>query len=575
MKGPYIPSYCPVCRTRITGRMRRVAEYCPNCGEELMLGGYCEECDKEYGFGSYCPHHGVKLKPIGRDPKEKKGIKGRRAQIEEQLETVYQIEKELSEAEDLDALIEKTLWILKEEFSYKHGGIYLKEGGYLRIAGFLSEEERGFEKGDKLKISENRVIGQVARQGEPRLISDITQDQRYPEKLGGIGSGLAVPIERGAEILGVLSVESAEEGKFSEEDQTFLQLVASQVAIVINNLESKAKLRAVSVELEHKSELLKIMSEVDQLDRLIEVILKQGVKMIPAAEAGSFLLLNEAGDAFEFKAAVGWDLEQLKEMKLPRKETIREFGLERGPTITSEEMLQICRKHLPEEVYKKLKQVGLPPASSILLPVEREGRIIGCLSFDAMEGGAFNFEDLNKIWSLMPEIELAVERVKNRDKLQEMAIKDPLTGVYNRRYFNEAVGIEMKRSKRYDHYLSFLMIDINRFKEINERFGHLKGDEVLCEVADLLVENVRDADIVMRYGGDEFLVMMPETAGAKAATVIERLKGKMREWNEESSLLDFDLTLSIGISSWSPEEDRELEELLQEADRRMYKDKLG
>ncbi|MFB6214820.1 MAG: GGDEF domain-containing protein, partial [Candidatus Bipolaricaulia bacterium] len=117
-----------------------------------------------------------------------------------------------------------------------------------------------------------------------------------------------------------------------------------------------------------------------------------------------------------------------------------------------------------------------------------------------------------------------------------------------------------------------LMIDVNRFKEINDRYSHQIGDQVLKEVAKLIEENVRDADTVVRYGGDEFLVMFPETNGEVENTV-GRLRRKTEDWNKRTELLDFPLRLAMGISHWNPDRDRDVEEALKEADRKMYEDK--
>ncbi|MBS3789179.1 GGDEF domain-containing protein, partial [Candidatus Bipolaricaulota bacterium] len=165
-----------------------------------------------------------------------------------------------------------------------------------------------------------------------------------------------------------------------------------------------------------------------------------------------------------------------------------------------------------------------------------------------------------------------VKRIRLEEELKEQAIRDPLTELYNRRYFNETLKKEVKKSERYSRPLAFLMIDVNRFKEINDRYSHQTGDEVLREVAGLLEDNVRDSDTVVRYGGDEFLIMLPETDGESSYTVT-RLREKLEEWNRDSDLLDFPLTLAIGSAHWSPEQDRDVEEALKEADQKMYEDK--
>ncbi|MBS3789226.1 GGDEF domain-containing protein, partial [Candidatus Bipolaricaulota bacterium] len=138
--------------------------------------------------------------------------------------------------------------------------------------------------------------------------------------------------------------------------------------------------------------------------------------------------------------------------------------------------------------------------------------------------------------------------------------------------FNETLSKEVERSERYSRPIAFLMIDVNRFKEINDRYSHQTGDEVLKEVAKLLKDNIREVDTVVRYGGDEFLIMLPETDGESSYTVT-RLREKLEEWNRNSDLLDFPLTLAIGSTHWSPEQDREVEKALKEVDEKMYEDK--
>jgi diguanylate cyclase (GGDEF)-like protein len=163
-------------------------------------------------------------------------------------------------------------------------------------------------------------------------------------------------------------------------------------------------------------------------------------------------------------------------------------------------------------------------------------------------------------------------RIRLQEQLKEQAIRDPLTAAYNRHYFNEAIQQEIARSKRYGHPVAFLMVDVNRFKEINDRFGHQLGDRVLQAVADVLRQNVRECDTVIRYGGDEFLVILPETNG-KADVAVERIHAAIARRNVENPLLEFPVTLAIGIDHWQPTDPRPIEIVLREADRRMYEDK--
>ena len=148
---------------------------------------------------------------------------------------------------------------------------------------------------------------------------------------------------------------------------------------------------------------------------------------------------------------------------------------------------------------------------------------------------------------------------------------DPLTEVYNRRSLDELAARFIAQAKRRDSPLTFLLVDVDRFKQINTRFGHLTGDYVLAEMANLLKGATRGTDAVIRYGGDEFLIVLANTDAAGAATVVNRIHAFLNEWNKSSSLDGFPVSLSIGIAEWS--DGIRFDEVLDCADKDMYKEK--
>jgi len=145
---------------------------------------------------------------------------------------------------------------------------------------------------------------------------------------------------------------------------------------------------------------------------------------------------------------------------------------------------------------------------------------------------------------------------------------DPLTEVYNRRALDDMAARYMSRAQRLGKALSFMVIDTDRFKEINTRFGHLTGDFVIAEIAALLRGAVRGSDSVVRYGGDEFLVILADAPLEGAAIALNRVEKSVDEWNKSGQLPGFELSLSIGVSQWTP--GQTLDQVLTEADQRMY-----
>src|SRR5205823_6251618 len=156
---------------------------------------------------------------------------------------------------------------------------------------------------------------------------------------------------------------------------------------------------------------------------------------------------------------------------------------------------------------------------------------------------------------------------------EQQSFTDPLTEIYNRRSLDRIAGQFISQARRRQTALTFLMVDADRFKQINTRFGHLTGDFVLAEIAALLKTSVRGSDAVVRYGGDEFLIILADTSGDDAGRVVHRAKTYLHEWNRAGHLDDFEITLSIGISEWSDGET--LDEILDTADREMYAEKAA
>jgi diguanylate cyclase (GGDEF)-like protein len=155
-----------------------------------------------------------------------------------------------------------------------------------------------------------------------------------------------------------------------------------------------------------------------------------------------------------------------------------------------------------------------------------------------------------------------------QELVRQQSFTDPLTEVYNRRSLEDIAGRFISHARRLKSSLSLLLIDVDRFKDVNTRFGHLTGDVVLADTAALLKSSVRGSDAVFRYGGDEFLIILADTSRTGAAKVIERIRAYLLDWNRAATLEKFELNLSIGVSEWS--DDMTLDQLLDEADREMY-----
>jgi diguanylate cyclase (GGDEF)-like protein len=145
---------------------------------------------------------------------------------------------------------------------------------------------------------------------------------------------------------------------------------------------------------------------------------------------------------------------------------------------------------------------------------------------------------------------------------------DPLTEVYNRRSLDDMAGRYISHARRLAKPLTFMLIDVDRFKEVNTRFGHLTGDFVLAEIAGLLRSSVRGADAVVRYGGDEFLLILADASIEGATQVVGRISDYLVDWNRARHIDGFEIAFSIGVCEWS--DGKTLDEVLDAADQDMY-----
>jgi diguanylate cyclase (GGDEF)-like protein len=169
--------------------------------------------------------------------------------------------------------------------------------------------------------------------------------------------------------------------------------------------------------------------------------------------------------------------------------------------------------------------------------------------------------------------EKVVSTTIQNELLRLQSFTDPLTEIYNRRSLDDMAARFISHARRLRKPLTFLLVDVDRFKEVNTRFGHLTGDFVLAEIAALLRTSVRGSDAVIRYGGDEFIMILADTSGDDANGVADRTRAYLHEWNQQHHLDDFQVTLSIGIAEWS--DGKTLDEVLDTADQQMYAEKAA
>lgn len=202
-----------------------------------------------------------------------------------------------------------------------------------------------------------------------------------------------------------------------------------------------------------------------------------------------------------------------------------------------------------------------------VVPIEIEGRFIGYLAISGVKA-----EDKDKFHILAHQFTLGMKRAHLYRKVQELAVTDGLTGVFSRRYCLERLSTEITRAKKFNYNFSLLMADIDHFRNYNERYGHLVGDIVLKTVSEAIKENIRQIDLVGRYGGEEFLLILTETNQDEAVLVAERVRQALGNKHIRAYDEGLKVAISIGIAVF-PDDSQEEHDLIDKADLALYQAK--
>jgi diguanylate cyclase (GGDEF)-like protein len=213
--------------------------------------------------------------------------------------------------------------------------------------------------------------------------------------------------------------------------------------------------------------------------------------------------------------------------------------------------------------------------SILCVPILSKGKPVAILEMLNKIGVSFTRDDLQLLARLTNQASIALEHASLIEQVSNLAITDELTGLFNARYLDQTLDWEIRRCSRYRSTVAVIFLDLDHFNAINALYGHPIGSLCLTELAQIMRKSVRDVDIPARYGGDEFVVILPETTVATARMVAERLRKaiQVHAFGEGASLRR-QLTASIGIAGF-PDHAKSKQELMSKADEAMYRSKAA
>jgi diguanylate cyclase (GGDEF)-like protein len=218
---------------------------------------------------------------------------------------------------------------------------------------------------------------------------------------------------------------------------------------------------------------------------------------------------------------------------------------------------------------------GFRTRSVLCVPILSKGKPVAVLEMLNKIGASFTRQDLQRLTRLTTQASIALERASLVEQVSNLAITDKVTGLFNARYLDEILEREIRRCQRYRSKVAVIFLDLDHFKEVNALYGHPSGTHCLTELAAIMRRSVRDVDFPVRYGGDEFAVILPETTVETARTVAERLCNAIRTHAFlEGSMPKARLAASVGIAGF-PDHAKSKQELMSKADEAMYQSKAA
>ncbi|MHB8231821.1 MAG: sensor domain-containing diguanylate cyclase [bacterium] len=209
------------------------------------------------------------------------------------------------------------------------------------------------------------------------------------------------------------------------------------------------------------------------------------------------------------------------------------------------------------------------PKDIVWLPLYIGEASIGVLMVSSVHG--FKKEDIVFLEHAAKELSVALDNAKIHKKINELSITDELTGLYNRRKMDEVLEFEFNKAARYGNHLSVMILDVDRFKSVNDFYGHKAGDIILSKIGQLLRENTRSIDTATRYGGEEFVIVLPQTDFNSALSVAKKIKNLVKDY--KFTQIDRNITVSIGIASMPDDNINSVDDILKIADDFLYEAK--
>jgi diguanylate cyclase (GGDEF)-like protein len=301
------------------------------------------------------------------------------------------------------------------------------------------------------------------------------------------------------------------------------------------------------------------------LQKILQTIMEK-ISDLLQPDTWSLLMLDDKAQELYFEIAIGSGAEKLRDVRLKLGE-----GVAGWVALHGEPVLVANARQDPRFTPKVEELTQAETRSIICVPIRAHNQVLGVIELvNGMEKSCFSAEDIPILKSLADYTAIALENARYVQRIHELTITDDCTTLYNARHLNFVLDTEIYRSTRYGYEFSVIFVDLDHFKTVNDAHGHLVGSRLLGMIGDTIKAHLRMIDYAFRYGGDEFVILLPQTSKQNALLVVRRVRDLLvnRVFFADEKM-NIRVTASFGVAAF-PKDGRTRKELLRKADEAMY-----
>ena len=486
---------------------------------------------------------------------------------ERSLRMIGEITQEALEAHDFYSML--------QDLTDKLGNLYEADGAFMALWDESQQVShlaacfgslRQVAQNVYLKREDLSLTLSVLQSGKPEVVPDASDSPHISSRLAAqlqIRSLMALPLIADHQKLGAAVLTFHRFHSFKPQEVSLAEQTGKQIALAIAKVRALDSANQRAQELSALQRATAALLSTLELEALLGQILDAAISAISAAERGSLHLVARDTGQLMIRATQGYTDPRIRKMRQSTQmDYIYRAVQERQPLLVHDAQAdrQPKRDDIPE-----LRAAE----STIIAPLLLGDEVLGAISLDSFHRYAFRPADVDLLVSFAATATTAIQNAQLHAEVQKQAITDTLTGVYNRRGLFELGRREVERAHRFHRPLAAMLLDIDLFKNINDEHGHLTGDRVLANFSGRCFQELRQIDLLGRYGGDEFVALLPETDLESARLVAERIRSIVEKAFFAYGTSPVSVTTSVGVAEMD-EKCADLESLIACADQALY-----